>query len=74
MGQGFIPAARQRVRVHGRTGVYFVLAVDRESELAYVVRVNNDMDGDSGVETVSFVQLARPEATPGDELLESVAD
>jgi hypothetical protein len=51
-----------------------VLAVDRESELAYVVKVNNDLDGDSGVETVSFVQLARPDATPGDELLESVAD
>ena len=32
-----IPAARDKVRIRGRSDEYFVLAVDRELECAYVV-------------------------------------
>jgi len=50
----YIPAARERVRVEGRTEVYFVLAVDRDEQTAYVV----DLRGHGYVEGVRFAAIA----------------
>jgi hypothetical protein len=58
MTHSFIPAARERVRVRGRGGVFFVLAVDREEELAHLVSVDNREDGQE-VETFPFGELAK---------------
>lgn len=68
MGHTFIPAPRQRVRMRGRAGVYFVLAVDHEAEMAYVINVDTDREADSFVETVRFVKLAPLESEAGDQL------
>lgn len=55
----YIPAARERVKVEGRTGVYFVLAVDAEAGVAYVI----DTARESGyVDTARFNMLRRHES------------
>lgn len=37
-----IPSSRERVRLHGRPGTYFVLSVDREMNCAEMVRVDEN--------------------------------
>jgi hypothetical protein len=48
-----IPVARQWVRIEGRAETYFVLAVDRDEEFAYVV----ESRGHGYVEQVGFEAL-----------------
>lgn len=50
----YIPAARAYVRVEGRSQPYFVLAVDRDAETAYLV----DLRSVGYVEPVKFSKLA----------------
>ena len=50
----YIPAAREYVSIEGREGAYFVLAVDREDGIAFVVDLHNSVE----VEHVAFQQLS----------------
>jgi hypothetical protein len=59
MSKIFIPAARERVRVRGRAGVFFVLAVDREEEVAHVISVETESESQQHVETVQFTTLVK---------------
>lgn len=59
-----IPVARQWVRIDGRAETYFVLAVDRERDVAFVV----ESRGNGYVEQVRFEALQPVEA----DLLEHI--
>ena len=50
-----IPAARQRVRVEGRTGVFFVLTVNQDLGYADLVELNSA----TLVEAVRFERISR---------------
>ena len=50
----YIPAARERVEVVGRAGLYFVLAVDHERQFATVIPL---ADAGIYVEDLLFGQL-----------------
>jgi hypothetical protein len=49
----YVPAARERVHVEGRSQSYFVLAVDRPSGVATLV----DLRGPGYVDEVPFAKL-----------------
>jgi hypothetical protein len=49
----YVPAARERVHVEGRSQTYFVLTVDRATGVAYLV----DLRGRGDVEEVPFAKL-----------------
>ncbi len=57
----YVPAARERVRMLGRSELFLVLAVNRDEGLAYLV----DLERDSGyVDSVSFDRLVRADLAP----------
>lgn len=66
MTDTFIPAVRERVHVRGQAGIYFVLAVDRENDFAYVIKVDGGHEEESGVEHIRLDNLARLESESGD--------
>ena len=49
----YVPAARERVHVEGRSQLYFVLAVDRPAGMAFLV----DLRGPGYVEEICFTRL-----------------
>jgi len=57
-----VPVEREHVRIKGREGIYFVLAVDREFSEVYVI----DLGGSHTiVETVNFEELVAIEGSSG---------
>lgn len=73
MSKIFIPAARERVRVRGRAGVFFVLAVDREEEIAHVINVETESESQLHVEAVQFTTLVKLGAEENNDCSASVA-
>jgi hypothetical protein len=51
------PVARQRACIEGREGVYFILAIDEEADLAYVIKA----DKTGGVVERVAVRHLKPE-------------
>lgn len=56
MPENFIPTTRERVRVDGRTGVFFVLSVDQYEKFACVVRLDDEPEQSP---TLLYVPLAK---------------
>jgi hypothetical protein len=68
----YVPAARERVRVVGRQGVYLVVEVDRKAACAHLLAVSANLPVEENyLEGVPFAQLFphpdfRPSVLTGD--------
>ncbi len=60
----YIPVVRERVRIAGRAGLFLVMRVDREAEIAELVGL--DAEAYVSSEEVSFALLLpyKPDAPP----------